>query len=123
MRYGVVFEGFVAMREEGRNRAPTAEELEVVVDGVVEALNDLGAEDVSVATRGSDASIEISISTNASSAMQAIEAGHGFIRGAIQATGGATPGWQFDWLHIAGDRTPEEPTESHTGGEEELSPV
>ena len=120
MRYNVEFEGYVIYRDDAASevRLPTPQELEDLLDLVMEELDNIGAPDPTISAEASGATVEIGVSVDAASPQDAVEAGFGFIRTAVHAAGGATPGWRVDWMRVEAERSPT--LEEAPSGDEEL---
>ena len=100
-RFEVVFEGVVFNIDNGGTSAALIpEELESHLSAVMDSLLDLNADDATVGAALAAGQVEISVSVEADSVAGAVDAGFAVIRSAIHAAGGATPGWDMDFVSV-----------------------
>lgn len=103
MTFEVTYSGKVTKQGE----PPLPEDLEEQLDSVLEELESLGAKDATVGAALSKGTVEISLTVEAAQLDDAGPIGSALIQSAIHAAGGATPGWNVDFVSVLTHRNEE----------------
>jgi hypothetical protein len=100
VRYQVVLEGLTARH--GEARPILADVLEAHLDGVMEELVKLRAEDATVAGTMAKGQVEISVVVHAPDLESALERAQAVVRSALESAGDSE--WSFDWTSVKATR-------------------
>lgn len=106
MRYEIVFGGRIVDAHDQDALIPD-EAVESFVDEAVAELERLRAEDISVSTTLSTATVAVSVTVAAESLEDAQALGNSQIRAAFHAADVATPDWTIDWTSVSAVREDE----------------
>ncbi|MHB8512360.1 MAG: hypothetical protein ACYDCC_09265 [Actinomycetota bacterium] len=103
MTYTIQYDGVVT-RGDGMPTDDTENHLDSVMQELLK-LSDVN--DAAIGVVEATASVEITVTIDATSLEEALNRGSAAIRAAIHAAGGATPGWSIEWCEVVGRKNNE----------------